>query len=377
MNAVRELSERVGTAKACSAFAVPRATYYRSRKPRGEKPRKVSPPRALTTPQRERVLEVLNSTRFVDQSPTAAYVTLLEEGEYLCSPRTMYRILAANGQVRERRDQLCHPCYQKPELLATGPNQVWSWDITKLLGPAKWTYFYLYVILDIFSRLVTGWMIAQRESAALATQLIEESARKFSIPKGQLTVHADRGSSMRSKPVAFLLADLGITKTHSRPHVSNDNPYSEAQFKTLKYRKGFPGRFGSIEDGRAFCGDFFDWYNHDHRHSGLHLFTPAQVHFGHHEAARRVRQATMDLAYARHPERFVRGRPIVVGPPAEAWINRPTPDSKNPTALAAPGRTIVERVDSGYPPDPRPDHSTIRLATQLEVSTFACANGAQ
>jgi putative transposase len=251
------------------------------------------------------------------------YATLLDEGEYHCSIRTMYRLLAKHGEVRERRDQLTHPPYQKPELLATAPNQLWSWDITKLLGPAKWTYFYLYVILDLFSRYVTGWMVTLRESAELAKRLIEESCQKQGIRRGQLTLHADRGTSMTSKPVAFLLADLGVTKTHSRPHVSNDNPYSESQFRTLKYRPEFPDRFGCLQDSRAFCQGFFRWYNQEHRHSGLGLLTPAMVHYGQAESILRQRQAVLDVAYQLHPERFVRSAPMPPQLPSEVWINKP------------------------------------------------------
>jgi putative transposase len=355
----------VGTVRACAALAVSRATYYRSRAPAPvAKPPKAPPARALSPAQRERVLEVLNSVRFVDHAPNQVYATLLDEGDYLCSPRSMYRILAANGEVRERRDQLRHPAYQKPELLATGPNQVWSWDITKLRGPSKWNHYCLYVILDIFSRCVTGWLLAPRESATLAKQLIEESVKRHGIDRGQLTIHADRGASMRSKSVAFLLADLGITKTHSRPHVSDDNPYSESHFKTLKYRPDFPSRFGSIEDARAFCAPFFQWYNYEHRHFGLNLFTPAQVHFGDHERARTVRQDAMDLAYARHPERFVRGRPIVQGPPSEAWINRPSHPS-NSTPTGQPGHAFVHPSDPIHPPDP-----AVRLPIQSEITAL-------
>jgi len=237
----------------------------------------------------------------------------------------MYRLLAERGEVRERRDQLTHPPYQKPELMATAPNQLWSWDITKLLGPAKWTYFYLYVILDLFSRYVTGWMVTMRESAELAKRLIEESCHKQRIQPGQLTLHADRGTSMRSKPVAFLLADLGVTKTHSRPHVSNDNPYSESQFRTLKYRPEFPDRFGCIQDSRAFCQGFFRWYNEEHRHSGLGLLTPAMVHYGQAESVLQQRQAVLDVAYQLHPERFVRSAPKSPQLPSEVWINKPVP----------------------------------------------------
>ena len=235
----------------------------------------------------------------------------------------MYRILDDNKEVKERRNQLSHPVYQKPELLATAPNQVWSWDITKLLGPAKWTYFYLYVIMDIFSRYVVGWMIALAESAILAEKLIGETCAKQNIEKGQLTLHADRGSSMKSKPVALLLSDLGVTKTHSRPYTSDDNPYSEAQFKTLKYRPDFPERFGGIEDSRSFCQDFFPWYNKEHRHTGIGLLTPEAVHYGLAKDMQMARGKVLLSAYELHPERFVKKVPVPPSVPDAAWINKP------------------------------------------------------
>jgi putative transposase len=241
----------------------------------------------------------------------------------------MYRVLNKDGATRERRDQLTHPAYQKPELLATAPNQLWSWDITKLRGPAQWTYYYLYVILDVFSRYVVGWMIAPREAAVLATKLIEEAGEKHTIHAHQLTIHADRGSSMRSKPVAFLLADLSITKTHSRPYTSNDNPYSESQFRTMKYRPEFPDRFGCLEDSHAFCQRFFPWYNDDHRHSGIGMLTPAMVHFGPAPAIWEKRHTVLDAAYLAHPDRFVRRPPIPLPLPKEVWINKPQYSDSN------------------------------------------------
>jgi putative transposase len=279
--------------------------------------------RALSTAERQRVLDVLHEPRFMDLAPAEVYATLLDEGIYLCAERTMYRILAAQGEVRERRVQRRHPVYQAPELLATAPNQLWSWDITKLKGPAKWSYFHLYVLLDVFSRFVVGWMVAHRESATLAERLIATSCARQGIRREQLTLHADRGSSMTSKTVALLLADLGVTKTHSRPHVSNDNPYSEAQFKTLKYRPGFPERFGSLQDARAYAAVFFAWYNHHHRHSGIGLLTPADVHFGLAEERREQRTAVLRAAYEATPERFVRQLPRPPALPAAAWINPP------------------------------------------------------
>ena len=328
MSAVTQLAVDTGTSAACQALRVPRASYYWDRR-KAAAPAvgrlRPSPVRALLPAERAAVLARLHEERFQDRSPAAVYATLLDEGEYHCSIRTMHRLLKQSGESRERRDQLTHPPYQKPELMATAPNQLWSWDITKLLGPAKWTYFYLYVILDVFSRYVTGWMVAMRESAELAKRLIEESCEKQDILAGQLTLHADRGSSMRSKPVAFLLADLGVTKTHSRPHVSDDNPYSESQFRTMKYRPEFPARFGCIQDSRAFCQGFFRWYNEQHRHSGLGLLAPAMVHYGQAESVVRQRQAVLDVAYQLHPERFVRSAPKPPQLPSEVWINKPVP----------------------------------------------------
>jgi len=326
--AVETLAPDVGTRAACESIGVPRASLYRRRRTANAtetvKQRKPSP-RALSEPERQEVLDTLHSERFQDLAPLEVYATLLDEGRYLCSPRTMYRILDDNAEVKERRDQLRHPVYEKPELLATAPNQVWSWDITKLLGPVKWSYFYLYVILDIFSRYVVGWMLANRESAALAKALIGETCAKQGIQPWHLTIHADRGSSMKSKPVALLMSDLGVTKTHSRPHTSDDNPFSESQFKTLKYRPDFPDRFGSIEDARAFCRLFFPWYNDEHRHTGICLLTPATVHYGKSEALIAARQAVLDKAYELNPERFVRKPPIHKVMPEGVWINPPKP----------------------------------------------------
>jgi putative transposase len=324
--AVEELSPIVGTRPACTALGVAPATIYRRRRPpepRMRKPRP-QPARALTAEEREAVHEVLTSERFVDCSPAQVWATLLDDGRYLCSERTMYRVLNERGEVRERRDQLRHPEYRKPELLAEQPNQLWSWDITKLLGPAKWTYYYLYVILDIFSRYVVGWTVQYRESARVAEQLIGQALTQHQIAPGQLTIHADRGSSMTSKPVAFLMADLGVTKTHSRPYTSTDNPYSEAQFKTLKYRPGFPDRFGSIQHSRTFCRSFFEWYNHEHRHTGIGLMTPATVHLGHAAALYANRARVLTAAHAAHPERFMHGTPRPPALPTAAWINQPS-----------------------------------------------------
>ena len=341
MKAVEELAPRVGTAMACRSLGVPRATLYRHRRPRSARPAATprhKPPRALSATERQQVLEVLHSEPFADKAPAEVYATLLDQGQYLCSIRTMYRILDDQQEVRERRDQLRHPTYPKPQLVATAPNQVWSWDITKLLGPAKWTYFYLYVILDIFSRYVVGWMLAHRESEHLAERLIRETVVKQGIVREQLTIHSDRGPSMRSQTVAQLLATLGITKSHSRPHVSDDNPFSESQFKTLKYRPEFPGRFVSIEHGLEFCGTFFHWQNHEHHHWGLGLLTPAVVHYGQADMVLSARQAVLAAAHAAHPERFVRQPPQPLGLPSEVWINPPA-DAPEPRMLEPPRDT--------------------------------------
>jgi putative transposase len=323
---VGELTPLMGTRPACQALGVAPATIYRRRRPPQPRPRKPrpQPARALSPVEREAVLEALHAERFVDRSPAQVWATLLDEGRYLASERTMYRILAEKGESRERRDQLVHPPYARPELLAERPNELWSWDITKLLGPAKWTYFYLYVILDVFSRYVVGWTIQHRESARVAEQLIAQAIDQQGVQPGQLTMHADRGSSMRSKPVAFLLADLGVTKTHSRPYTSTDNPYSEAQFKTLKYRPDFPDRFDSILHARGFGRPFFDWYNHEHRHSGIGLMTPANVHYGRAESVHEQRAKVLAAAYAANPDRFVQGVPQPPRLPTAAWINPPT-----------------------------------------------------
>ena len=325
MRAIQQLAPHVGQAAACRVLGTPRASWYRSLQPVAAPAERPTPARALQPVERQVVLSQLHSERFRDKAPAEVFATLLDEGVFLCSVSSMYRILAENGEVRERRDQLRHPAYQKPELLATAPNQVWSWDITKLLGPAKWTYFYLYVILDIFSRYVVGWMVADGESAQLAKRLIGDTCDKQLIVAGQLTLHADRGTSMTSKPVAFMLADLGVTKTHSRPHVSDDNPYSESQFKTLKYRPEFPERFGSIQDARAFCQEFFRWYNGEHHHSGIAMLTPEMFHYGRAQAVIQQRQDVLKQAYIRNPERFVRACPTPQSPPTAAWINPPPP----------------------------------------------------
>lgn len=326
MHAAESLAHDVRVKKVCEVLSIPRASYYYYQKGKKnifrERTSSVSP-LALSEQEQQTVLDILHSKRFIDKVPYEIYAALLDEGTYLCSVRTMYRILKKHGEVRERRNQLLRPHYQKPELLATDSNQIWSWDITKLKGPAKWTYFYLYVILDIFSRYVVGWMIAHREQAALAQRLIADSCQKQAIKPEQLVIHADRGSSMTSKPVAFLLADLGITKSHSRPYVSNDNPYSESQFKTLKYRPDFPGNFGSIEHARAFCKNFFTWYNSAHYHSGIGFLKPQDVHYGRTDQIMKERSHVLKSAFENHPGRFKGNFPVPPRMPVAAWINQP------------------------------------------------------
>ncbi len=330
--ALHELGPQIGVTAACTVLQVNRSGVYRERarllgraRPiPGPRPR---PPLSLTPAEQQVLLGVLDSERFADVAPATVFATLLDEGRYHGSIRTMYRLLAAQNQAGERRRQRIHPAYTKPELLAVRPNEVWSWDITKLKGPAKWNCFHLYVILDIFSRYVVGWMIAARESAELAEQLIGDTIEKHNIAPGTLTLHADRGTSMRSKPVASLLIDLDVTKSHSRPHVSDDNPYSEAQFKTLKYRPDFPERFGCIEDARAHCQQFFPWYNTVHRHSGVALMTPEAMHYGRATALTLQRAATLDTAFAANPNRFKHLAPSPPVVPTAAWINPPKGDA--------------------------------------------------
>ena len=322
----------------CQALGLSRASFYRALtgvsanapQPIQAQPRTSC--RSLTSAERQGVLDILYSERFADVAPPQVYATLLDEGQFACSVSTMYRLLRQRGQSRERRNQLTHPVYARPELLANRPNQVWSWDITKLLGPAKWTYYYLYVILDVFSRIVVGWTLAYRESGALAEELIDQTCTKQAIAPQTLTIHADQGSSMTSKPVAFLLADLGVTKTHSRPHTSNDNPFSESHFKTMKYRPDFPSRFASIEEGRAFCQAFFGWYNGQHRHSGIAMLTPEMVHYGRAEQVIAARAVVLAGAYAAHPERFVHQQPVPQTLSSAVWINPPLDRGTNEKA---------------------------------------------
>src|SRR5665811_948938 len=333
MSLTDSLAKAVGIKPSCDALVVSRAGFYRWKNQgddsEKEYVRRVSP-LALSLYEQQNVLDILHNKQFIDKTPQEVYAALLDGGNYLCSVRTMYRILGACNEVKERRNQLKHPNYARPELLATAANEVWSWDITKLKGPAKWTYYYLYVILDIFSRYVVGWMVAFRELGTLAKKLIEQSCEKQGIQSSQLSIHSDRGPSMTAKPVVFLLADLGITKSLSRPYVSNDNPYSEAQFKTLKYRPEFPERFGCFEDSRSFCHSFFGWYNTEHYHSGIGFLTPEDVHYGRAAQIIKERQAVLNNAFAKHPERFKGKIPKPVALPEAAWINKPSPENSDP-----------------------------------------------
>jgi putative transposase len=328
VSAVAELVPSMATRRALRALGAAHATWYRRRTPRGQsaaRPRP-APPLALSAAERQRILEILNSARFADATPYTVWARLLDEGLYLASVRTFYRVLAAGGQVRERRDQLVHPAHTRPQLIATAANQLWSWDITKLRSTMKWRFFYLYVLLDIYSRYVVGWLLAGAETAGLASALIEESCEKHGIARGTLTLHSDRGSPMRAKTTAELLVDLGVAASFSRPRVSNDNPFSEAQFKTLKYRPDFPDRFEGIEQARAHLREFFGWYNHEHRHSGIGFMTPAMVHFGRSRAIDEHRRRILHAAYAAHPERFKGRPPTPPALPEIVGINLPQPE---------------------------------------------------
>jgi len=324
LKVTKELAEHVGVKPACDALGVSRATFYRrQRLMTGHQQPRPTPARALSVAEQDRIYAVLCSDRFVDRSPAEVVATLLDEGVYLGSERTMYRVLASRAPARERRPQRTHPNYTKPELMATGPDQVWSWDITRLLGPQKWSYFYLYVILDIFSRYAVGWMVATRENSALAGRLIQQSCLKHGVQPRVLTLHSDRGAPMTSQCTAQLLADLGVTRSLSRPQVSDDNPFSEAQFKTLKYHPSFPGRFRDQDQAKTFCRSFFRWYNTEHRHGGISMLTPEQVHFGRGKEIIAQRKTVLREAWAAHPERFVSGPPKPEPLPEAVWINPP------------------------------------------------------
>jgi len=325
--------ESFGVRALCVALSEPRSSWYRSLKPRPVNSPAPWSARRLTDAEELRVLDTLNSERFQEMAPGEIYATLLDEDVYLCSERTMYRILSKHGQNVIRR-QSAPRIYAKPELLATRPNELWSWDITKLKGPVKWTYYYLYKVLDVFSRYVVGWMVATRESADLAKDLIEEACRKQEIVPGTLTIHSDNGGPMKAFTFSQLLTDLGVAKSHSRPSVSNDNPFSESAFKTLKYRPGYPERFGSIEDARMFCREFFTWYNTQHRHSGIAMLTPENVHYHTHQNVLNARVLTLVNAYQLHPERFVKGVPRVHNVPTKVWINKPNTQEQGPIPVS-------------------------------------------
>ena len=332
MQVVAELAPDCGvTTAACAALGLSRASFHRHRttatRPLVAVRPRPKPVRALAASERQTVIALLRTEPYVDLAPAEVYASLLDQDTYHCSIRTMYRILHEHDEIKQRRRQLRHPVYQKPELLAEAPNQVWSWDITKLMGPAKWTYFYLYVIIDIFSRRVVGWRVADAESADLFKPLFQDAAAKHAICPGQLTLHADRGPSMKAKATVFLLADLGVTKSHSRPHTSNDNPFSESHFKTMKYQPQFPKRFGSIQDAKSFCRDFFHWYNCQHHHLGIGLMTPDQVHYGQADAVHAARQSTLQRAFRTNPNRFVNKAPEPPQKPTAVWINPPTQKS--------------------------------------------------
>ena len=365
--AVKDLAAVVGERKACAQIGYPRANFQRhyelvvaepAAEPASEpiaelksaprptrqqrryqarqlqwhearERRRYASSLALSAAERQTLLDAVHEPRFVDRSVPHIYAALLDEKRYVGSISTIYRALRDAGEVGERRDQATRPAHVKPELCAFEPGRVWAWDITKLHGPQKWTYYYLYVIIDIYSRYVVGWMVADRESSALAKLLLRETIAKEGVDPTKLTVHADRGSSMKSKPVAFLLADLGVTKSHSRPRVSNDNPHIESHFKTLKFHPDFPKTFLNIVEARAFCRPFFGWYNSEHRHSGIALLTPADVHHGRAAARIAQRQRVLNQAYAAHPERFVRHKPRPPQLQPAAYINRPEGPSEN------------------------------------------------
>lgn len=346
MKLAEKAASRMGVKAACEALGVSRSTLYRRRRRlRWGRRLPMAKPvrthhRALPAAQRQAVVDVLHEERFADKAPPEVYAKLLEEERYLCSIRTMYRILRERGETRERRNQLRHPRYAVPRLVATAPNKVWTWDITKLAGPRKWTWFYLYVLLDLYSRYVVGWRVERAENAVLAEELIEEACRKQGVRPGELTIHADRGSPMTSKTLAQKFIDLGVAKSHSRPRVSNDNPFSESQFKTLKYRPDFPRRFGALEDSRLHCRRFFPWYNDEHYHSGICLLTPYQVHYGLAEEVLAKRHQVLLNAYSEHPERFVNGPPKPLALPGTVWINEPQ-------ALAMADQQAVVKLGAG------------------------------
>jgi transposase InsO family protein len=344
MDLVEDIDDpQMPIAQACAALGLSRATLYRqTRPPKTSMPAVRFPgPRRLGDAERQAILDTLHSEEFADQPPQEMYARLLSRGVYLASIRTIYRVLAACGESGERRAQRAAVKHAKPTLTATAPNQVWTWDITKLRGPLPGVFYCLYAVLDLFSRMTVGWLLAEHESAELAEQLFAESVARHSVEPGELTVHADRGSAMRSEGLAQLLGSLGVVRSFSRPHVSDDNAFSESQFKTLKYQPDYPGRFTSLAHGRAWCQEFFGWYNDHHQHSGLALFTPADVFFGRIEDVAARRQATLDTAYAAHPERFPNGPPVVRRPPVSVAIN---PLSVAAASLLDPAAPVAEAI---------------------------------
>jgi len=350
MRAVGELVPGMGVRGALRALGASHATWYRRQRPASAGvPRRACPPLALSGTERAAIVDTLNRPRFADCTPYTVYARLLDEGTYLASVRTFYRLLAAQGLVHERRNQLTHPAHIKPELVASAPNQVWSWDITRLRSGLKWQHFYLYVLLDIFSRYVVGWLVAQAESAGLAAALIEQSCDKHGIARHSLILHSDRGSPMRAKSTAELLVDLGVAASFSRPRVSNDNPFSEAQFKTLKYRPEFPERFESIEHARAHLRTFFPWYNDEHHHSGIGFMTPAAVHFGRAPALYQQRAAVLHSAYAAHPERFKGRAPTPPALPEIVGINLPKTQPTEPTNDLTQTSTLLTNFHNQVP----------------------------
>lgn len=350
MTLARSIAPDVGIKTACAVLGIARATFYRRQTPRIVRDKQKSI-RALSADERTEILEVLYSERFTDASPAEICATLLDEGVYLCSVRTMYRILHEENAVRERRAIRHHPVRAVPRLVARGPRELWSWDITKIRGPQRRIYYQLYVILDVYSRMVVGWLLAETESGSLAEKLITETLSKEGIERDQLTLHSDGGPAMRSRTVAEMLSDLGVVKSRSRPRVSNDNPFIEAHFKTMKYCPLFPGSFASLSEAREFFRLFFAWYNEEHHHSGIAMMTPAQVHRGLVEEVVATHQAALDVSYHAHPERFPGGPPKAKRPPAEVWINRPTKE--------VPVNGVGESLPTPYPAEnasvePRP-----------------------
>jgi transposase InsO family protein len=371
MDVIEELEDpQIPIVQACAALGISRATLYRQTQPAkpASVPERRPSPRRLGDPERQVLLDTLHSEEFVDQPPAEVYATLLSRGVYLASIRTMYRVLAAFGESGERRAQRGPMKHAKPTLTATAPNQVWTWDITKLRGPGHGVFYHLYAILDLFSRMTVGWLLAERESAELADQLFAETVERHGVARDALTVHADRGSAMRSEALAQLFASLGVTRSFSRPHVSDDNAFSESQFKTLKYQPDYPERFTSLAHARAWCQEFFTWYNDHHQHSGLALFTPADVFFRRVEEVAARRQAALNQAFAQHPERFPNGPPIVRRPPASVAINPLSldDDTRDATMISVTDAPLQAPVPAGgaMPPSPRPSERTLRNASR-------------